>query len=243
MMNIFNIDPQFSVYRLVKRSMKDAALMHHRRTMTVISHEIENATLVDGTKTVVFAAFQRMSRFLPQVKRYERMAKTATTIFVFGIPDVKVPAIPNIVYVPLKPTDQLAKEWFLVSYGEDYFSALATEELTHIDDPDDTRLFKGYWTFDPFIVEILQEWLCNIVGLRFEQRPNQHNNHQRQSELVTNAIGRITVRIMDQNRYDTEFVRKELQQIVQYGLYPVIQNIKKLPQTGTLRYPNDVVRR
>ncbi|MGF1505803.1 MAG: DICT sensory domain-containing protein [Anaerolineae bacterium] len=156
------IDPVFSVYRLTQRDT-DYSLLRHRRTMSVVSYEIENATLLDGAENVIFSSFQRMSKFLPQVDRYTRIAARADQVWVFGIPDVAVPPIPNVTYVPLEAKDQLAKEWFLVSYGPGYASALATEELTHIDDPDDMRQFRGIWTFDRRLVNVLYGWLTRIV--------------------------------------------------------------------------------
>lgn len=235
-MSKFNIDSEFSVYQLVKRSLKDKSVLNHRRTMSIISSEIENATLVDGAETVVFSAFQRMSRFLPQEKRYRKLAKTAKHIFVFGVMDTDVPDIDNLTYVPLKPTDQLAKEWFLISFGRDYFSALATEELTHIDDPDSIRKFKGVWTFDVFMVSILHDWLCGTVGLRYEERQVESHNYLKQAQLISNTIGRMAVRVMDNKEHD-RVVHSELQKIMQATLHPTLNNMQKDPMVEARKTP------
>src|SRR5689334_15527417 len=143
-----SIDPAFSIYKLVDRLKNQNTILRHRQSMSEVSYEIENATLLDGAHTRIFAGFQRMSKFVPQIPRYTKMALQAESVYVFGIPDTELPSIPNITYVPLEATDQLAKEWFLVSYGIDYASALATQELTRIDDPDEQRQFNGVWTFN-----------------------------------------------------------------------------------------------
>jgi len=233
-MNQFNIDPTFSVYRLTRRSMRDTAVMNHRRTMSVISSEIENATIIDGAETVIFSAFQRMSKFIPQVKRYRQLAAKAKHVYVFGAVDCPLPQIENLTYVPLKPADQLAKEWFLVSFGRDYFSALATEEISRIDDPDNMRKFKGVWSFDVFLVGILFEWLSNIVGLRLDLQNQTGHDYLKQAQLISNSIGRMTLRVMD-NKGKDDLVYTELEKIMQGSLHPAYHNIKETQTVETLQ--------
>lgn len=223
-MSEFNIDPTFSVYRLVQRNNKNSVL-NHRRTMSIISYEIENASLVDDASTVMFSSFQRMSKFLPQEARYRQLAQIAKHVYVFGVPDTELPEIENITYVPLKPNDQLAREWFLVSYGKDYFSALATEELTNIDDPDPERIFKGVWTFDLSLVSILHEWLSGLVGLRFEQRQSEDHDLNNQLKLMGNTIGRMAVRSLN-NSKETDEVQDELRKLIETGVYPAVEDLK-----------------
>lgn len=230
----YNIDPKFSVYGLVKRSLRDKAVLNHRRTMSVISNEIENATLIDNASTVVFSSFQRMSRFLPQEKRYRELASKGKHVYVFGEVDCDLPTIANLSYVPLKPTDLLSKEWFIVSFGHDYFSALATQELSNIDDPDEKRVFKGVWTFDVFVVGILHEWLSGIVGLRLEERLDDRHDYLKQAELLSNTIGRISVRMMD-NKASRSPVYQELQTIMEGGLHPTLHSMKTNPTVETLK--------
>ena len=220
----FDIDPNFSVYGLVDRTRQDSAEMNHRITMTVISNEIENATLLDNADNIIFSGFQRMSRFLPQVERYRQIAQRAEAVYVFGVPDVTPPPIENITYVPLKENQQLFKEWFLVSYGQDYFSALATEELTHIDDPDPDRIFKGVWTFELDLVHILFEWLSATTDRRPEMLPEDGHNLKRQAELMNNSIGRMSLRVMNKEYNDT--VRQELNTIVGHGVNPALKALR-----------------
>lgn len=187
------IDPQFSVYELVERVQKTSTVINHRRTMSLISYEIENTILIDGVRPRLFSAFQYMSKFLKQLPRYERMAKIAESIYVFGVPDVTPPAIPNIHYIHLSPTDRLAREWFIVTYSGDCYSALATEELTRITDPDHERRFKGIWTFNQNIVSILHDWLSSAVDapplLTSESVPS------RQVDMMAATLRRITRRL------------------------------------------------
>ncbi|MDX2077950.1 MAG: DICT sensory domain-containing protein [bacterium] len=191
-----NLDSSFSVYHLVERlHNKDTQLLQDRKTMNTISYEIENATLVDSANTRIFAGFQKMSKFLPQIKRYTRIAQKAEAVYVFGIMDVEVPEIPNIIYVPLEKYFQLAKEWFLVSFGTPFGSALATEELTNIDDPDEQRQFRGVWTFDVSMVAILDEWLNRTVDAQAILLTEDDINRKNQAMLISNIYNRMMKRI------------------------------------------------
>lgn len=193
-----SIDPQFSVYHLVDRVKRESAVLRSRRAMSLISAEIENATLLDNAENRIFSSFQRMSRFKPQIKRYTQMAANADTVYVFGVPDTTdLPHIPNLYYVPIAPTDQLAKEWFLVSYGPQYYSSLVTEELTDIDDPDHLREFRGLWTFELTMVSILHEWLAGIVGIQpqISQAQDGIHDYPNQVKLMSNTISRLMERV------------------------------------------------
>jgi DICT domain-containing protein len=195
-----DIDPNFSIYHLVERVQRESTDIASRRAMSLISAEIENASIYDGADNRVFASFQVMSRFLPQARRYAQLAQTASEVYVFGIPDVplaELPKIPNVRYVPLQENHQLAKEWFLVSYGPNYYSALATEELTHYMDPDDQRQFQGLWSFELRMVSTLHEWLCGVVGIspQMSQAQDEQQDYHNQIKLMGNTIGRLMKRI------------------------------------------------
>ncbi|MFN8527001.1 MAG: DICT sensory domain-containing protein [Anaerolineae bacterium] len=189
------IDPSFSVFHLTEKVQQGSTLLNHRRTMSLVSYEIENATLIDQARTRIFAGFQYFSKFMRQLSRYTNLALRAESVYVFGVPDVRPPALPNITYVPLQRTDHLAKEWFLVSYGRDYVSALATEELTRISDPDQERVFKGIWTFDHAMVSILQQWLTSTVDARALGFEETDLNYERQVLLMSRTLGRLTGRM------------------------------------------------
>jgi len=222
------VDPQFSVFRLVERIENKSTILKHRRTMSLMSYEIENATLRDGARTRVFAGFQRMSKFLPQVKRYQTLAEKAASVYVFGIPDVQPPAIPNITYVPLTPDDRLSKEWFLISYGQDYFSALATEEMTRPDDPDETRVFKGIWTFDLSMVTILYDWLSSSVDALPQHFTDENRNYARQVDLMSVSMAHLMRAMERMNRDDSEtsIAQSELKTVVDEQVRPVLAELK-----------------
>jgi DICT domain-containing protein len=221
-MSSLTIDPSLSVYALVDHTTQERALLTHRRTMSVISHEIENVVLQDKVRARVFSSFQRMSRFLPQLERYRQLARTAEHVYVFGFPDLKPPPITNLTYVPLPPDAQLAREWFLVAEAPDYFSALATEELTSINDPDDKRLFRGVWSFDEAMVTTLQEWLSHLVGAP-PLDAGANRNYRRHAQLLAHTMARMTMQVNRAvSQPETAAVLYEVGQVVQTQLAPAL---------------------
>lgn len=192
---MYAIDPTFSVYRLIERIENRSILLNHRRTMSMISFEIENATLVDGAPSRIFVGFQYMSKFLPQAKRYQKLATTAESVYVFGVQDVAPPALPNIRYIPLASGDRLAKEWFVISHGVTYSSALATEELSSFSDPDNLRQFKGIWTFDMAIVTIMHDWLASLVDARLLADAEKQHDFEQQRVLIGRSYERLNKKV------------------------------------------------
>lgn len=211
-----NLDPNFSVYKLTGRGRVQHRSLNRRKTMNIISYEIENATIIDGAKTRIFAAFQKMSRFLPQMERYRKLARNAESIYVFGEPDCELPEIENVHYIPLRPDDQLAREWFLVSYGREYASALATEELTHISDPDHLREFNGVWTFDPALTGIMAEWLTRVVNATpYAFTLEEHNpltQHRHMSRIEQRLAARVSQVSMSGTSDQAEHELKAIQE-------------------------------
>lgn len=157
------IDPDFSIYELLRRANAESPVLRDRATMSRISYTIEDMTRIDGAPNRIFAGFQRFSKVLPQVERYRQIAHRAESVYIFGAPDVDLPVIERVTYVPLKTSDTLSREWFVISTGADFTSALCSVELSQIDDPDHHRHFEGLWTFDAGMVDILQNWLGSAV--------------------------------------------------------------------------------
>ena len=192
---MYTVDPSFSVYRLIERIERKSVLVNHRRTMSVISFEIENATLIDHAPSRIFAGFQYSSKFLPQIKRYQKLAASGEAVYVFAVPDVPLPSIPNLTFIPLAPTDRLAREWFVIAHGVTYSSALATEEISQITDIDDHRQFKGIWTFDVGIVAIMHDWLASLVEARPLPNAEAQHDFDRQRRLIGSSFDRLNTRI------------------------------------------------
>src|SRR3954453_21174069 len=97
------IDPHFSVFSIISVSHSRRLTTNYRYGLATISYEIENTVIHDHIPARGFAGFQHMSAFLTQIERYRKLAENAQHVWVFGIPDVTPPEIPNITYVLLSP--------------------------------------------------------------------------------------------------------------------------------------------
>jgi DICT domain-containing protein len=183
-----HIDPQLSVYGLVKRTKQHRTLLNDRRTMLAISREIEDAVILGQVRARLFAGFQRMSAFVPQIPRYQKLASYAESIYVFAYPDITPTPITNVRYVPLGKDDQLTKEWFLIADSPEYFSSLSTEEKQQ------QGAFEGIWSFDEEMVTILQEWLSNMVDARPLGDLSQRRDYRKQVSLMGDTLVRMTLR-------------------------------------------------
>jgi len=159
------INPKMSLFNLVDHINKRRLFANYRGSLVTISHEIENSVLSVGAHGRLFAGFQKMSFFLPQVNRYRRLALITEHIWVFGVPDCTLPLIDNVSYVPLSESDALTREWFLIADAPEYFSALVAQDLSGFDVPEKQRKFRGIWTFDSTMVEQLHKAVAEIVGV------------------------------------------------------------------------------
>ncbi len=232
-MSQFNIDPTLSMYELTKRNGNDIELLNHVCTMSAISYEIENASLYDNAKTTVFASFQLMSRFLPQQERYCRLAQKSEHVYILGVLDCELPHIENLTFVPLQLTDQLFNEWFVVSYGENYSSALATRELSDTNAPDSLRTFQGIWSFDTFFVSVLYEWLSGLVGLQVDPDIFKKYDYEAQTKFVSNIIKRMDAHLQA-SEHNNHLLHEELTNVMQSSLYPAYQRLIDKQQTRSL---------
>lgn len=189
MLNMIN--PDFSVYSLLMHQARGNLAVNHTCTMAYMSHLIEQSAMTQPDDLVLYACFQTMSQFLPSIPSFMQLAERVRHIYIFGMMDTELPAIDNITYVPLHPSDKLAKEWFMVAYGRHYASALASEESQPLNgDLDPT--FQGTWTFNHSVVKPLLDELAHIVGETNEaydetltQKQSLRNLHQALSQIQT----------------------------------------------------------
>lgn len=192
-----NIDSTMSVFSLVENDQKNQQMLNNVWMMNHISREIENIVIKDHVPARIFSSFQRITSFMPQIKRYQHLAQYAESVHVFAHFDITPPPIVNVNYVPLRPDDQLAKEWFVIADAPDFFTALVTEEVDSVDDPRAQRMFKGFWSFDEELVTIIQEWLSNLNGMRGLNHVDQRTqrNYRKHISLMANMVNRMTAEL------------------------------------------------
>ena len=225
-MTEFHIDPNFSVFQLVQRKRSKGISVSHLPVLQEISQEIENASLIDHANNILFCGFQQLSQFEPQITRYQKLAQECEHIFIFAVPDIEIEAIENITFVPLDPRDQLAKEWFIVSYGHDYFSALAAEEIIDGMVLEDEREYQGIWIFDLRMVEILYDWLCRKVGLDPEHIEQSQEIFRHELTMMEKTLSRVQEFIEHEKMLHHDTTVEEIKVLLEKTLYPALMKMQ-----------------
>jgi signal transduction histidine kinase len=188
------IDTELSLFEIANQWNVQRLFADYRGALKTISYQIEKTVILGGIFTRMFAGFQKFSYFLPRIDKYRELARITDGIWIFGIPDVDLPVIPGVIYVPLSEKDRLVSEWFLVVDSPEYFTALAAQDLSGFKVPSSKRRFRGVWTFEDTLVNHLQVTLSEALGLPpldiVEELPRDYRYQLRQlaestSRLVT----------------------------------------------------------
>ena len=223
-----DIELDFSLWPVVDRWETSYLFANYKGVLTTISHEIEQGLKRTGTQPRLFSGFQKLSLFIPQVKRYRRLARSAGHIWVFGIPDVIPPKIENVTYVYLTQRHALSKEWFIIVDGQDFFSALIAQDLSGFAVPDPQRQFRGVWTFDDELVLTLQQQISIAIGVppqtRKEIGPRNYSRHLAAiSQSASNLVDRLETRNQIIKRQ--QVMQEEFTQMLVHDLRNPLTNI------------------
>lgn len=153
-----------SVYAELRRQHPQLQTRVLRRpALVAISHAIEDEAMTRVARPHVFGAFQREEFYRASSRRWEEIARTASSCLVFADfatgGDDRGP-----VEVPLDPTSPLLREWAVVVVGGSFSVALTGWEIprqAHL--PQSRREFETIFTVDPAAVRTAVE-VCLAAG-------------------------------------------------------------------------------
>ncbi len=215
------LQQDFALYPLAEKWGVRQVYAFYRGALKTLSFNMEESILNMQCKGSLFAGFQKFSFFLPRIKMYKKLAQVVDNIWIFGIPDVSLPQIPNIHYVPISEEHQLVKEWFLLIDSPQFFSCLVAEDLTGLDTPSHEREFRGIWTFDDVLVTYLQTRLVNSLDI---PQLTRHSKSIEDFSQQLTAVGSITNRLVqsleqsNQQLVKAEKFRDELTQMLVHDM-------------------------
>ena len=116
--------------------------------MVEISHMIEDMVIDSPGVADLHVSFQYFSRFTDQQERYTKVAHNATGLWVYGVPDARLPELERTIEVNTSGTP-LEHYWFVLTYGPGHSAALLAEEVTPADRlADEPRMYEGFYTFE-----------------------------------------------------------------------------------------------
>ncbi|NWG34403.1 MAG: hypothetical protein HXY42_08175 [Chloroflexi bacterium] len=116
--------------------------------MTEISHMIEGLITASPGVSESHVSFQYVSRIAPQMDRYKLVAQASRGLWVYGVPDVALPELPNTACVDTSGTP-LENYWYVIAYGLGISATLLAEEITPEERlPGEPRMYEGFYTFE-----------------------------------------------------------------------------------------------
>lgn len=191
-----------SLYRSVAQQYEEVCAVNTVPMMNAISRAIEDQVITHRLPVELYAGFQRFSSFSRQARRYERLGDVGRRVYVFGVPDVDPPRIPGVEYVALDPSDDLAREWFLLVDTPALWTALVTREEPGRDPLTGGRRFTGLWSFDAQVTERIALLISQHMGRGF--RPVHGRDAAAQTrhiaEMSSALLGRLERRRLSELR-------------------------------------------
>jgi DICT domain-containing protein len=137
--------------------------LRYKRTMIDISKAIETMA-AESRACSLWVGLQRFSLFEPNYERYRELSRSWQHCWIFGVPDVPLPQLPNITAIPIEPYHALAKEWFVIADGPEFGSALLAADTSGFAIAERQRQFMGVWSADPTLIRRASARLAQAVG-------------------------------------------------------------------------------
>lgn len=214
----YDLPATFSVYEQATAQQNASMLITYRHAMITFSHEIEAMSMTNDGPWRLFVGFQRFSNFRAQAERYTRLAHQHGHIYVFGVADEIMPAVDNITFVPLSDDDQLAKEWFLIAYGDQYQTTLVCENYHHAQTGEE--VFRGLWSFEAALAKDLQTQFSTILGLPQLSAPPLPR--QKQVVRMQNTLERLL------NASEDRYIKSAMAQRFQNGYHDLTMLVSRI---------------
>lgn len=161
--------------------------LQSRRTMLAISYALEDhAARFPGTTLI--AAFQRVSFVMPQLARYQRIASQLEHIYLIGMPDVAVPALPNTTFLPIEPSWPLMHEWVVIANGPACCAGLLARDEEALQPGKRSHTFNGLWTSQPDVIDTAVNALMGALDQPYT--PPARNNREmfNSTKIIQQAI-------------------------------------------------------
>ncbi len=98
-------------------------------TLTFMSRCIENACFADPKRCTLYSVFRRLSLLEPHLDHYQKLAAVARSIYIIGVPDVKIERWAPNVHLITEGVQKLGHNWITINISRDIHMTLLAEEL------------------------------------------------------------------------------------------------------------------
>lgn len=179
-----------------------------KSSMVALTRSLQDLVLADQQQYLVIANFQQEKYFRQQRQRFQRLASKSEQVYILGVPEVESGfGESGLGYetIPLKPTDTLAGERYLVIIGRHYSACLAVQEkfslktlINKTKVVPQEKLYEGVWTFERDITYAAADWLLGRISNyrpelqgKIQQARKMfrlYRNRDNRSRLVTQSL-------------------------------------------------------
>ena len=98
-------------------------------TLAFMSRCIENACFADAGRCTLYSVFRRLSLLEPHLDHYHKLATVARSIYIIGVPDVKIEHWAHNVHLITEGVGKLGRNWVTINISRDIHMTLLAEEL------------------------------------------------------------------------------------------------------------------
>lgn len=137
--------------------------LHSRSMMLALSFLIEDYA-AQSAGTHLIAAFQRLSHYRRQIRRYRNIAPRLAQAFVLGFPDETPPELPNVIQVALEAEWPLVHEWVVIAWGPTCAAALVAYDEERRAPSRPSRRFQAVWTTSVAQIEPMVTAFYHAIG-------------------------------------------------------------------------------
>jgi DICT domain-containing protein len=209
--------------------------IYFKSSLTALARAMQDLALADHQPCLVIANFQQEKFFRQQEHRFQRLASKSDHVYILGVPDIESGfAVDNSGYetIPIKSTDTLAGERYLVVIGRQYSACLAVREklsLTELRNVtsavDQGARFEGIWSFEREIAYTAADWL---LGRITNYRPELKAKTQQARKLFVTK-GKHHHQSLDPNQsLDLGIFTQRLVTYLQTGQYKLLKAYKAI---------------
>ena len=205
--------------------------IYFKSSMVALARALQDLVLGDNQPYLVIANFQYEKYFRQQQQRFMQMARKSEQVYILGVPDQESGfAVGNLGYetIPLKPSDTLAGERYLVIIGQSYAACLAVQEKLSLKKSRQNQaalvqqeeIFEGFWTFDRDIAYSAADWLLGRIN---NYRPELKERTQQGRQLFKLHRNRRNQSIRTAQSLDLSIFTQRLVTYLQASQYKLVK--------------------
>ena len=147
--------------------------IYFKSSLIALARAMQDLVLADNNPYLVIANFQQERLFRQEERRFRDIAEKSDHVYILGVPEKESSfAVGDSSYetIPIKSTDTLAGERYLVIIGQQYSACLAVREKLSLKElrygssiVEQGKRFEGIWTFDRDITYTAADWLLGRI--------------------------------------------------------------------------------